>query len=85
MILFDRRGGATPTVSIDGSPCLVPDSYTITDTEIQCITEAHQGSIRTYVRVEVGTEGVAYRVSSAVAGTLYAYCLSVVYQQAAII
>ena len=61
---LNRRGNATPIVTIDGSPCIIPDANSYNDTEIECETEPHVGSIRTYVRVSVGDDGVAIRVRS---------------------
>ncbi|XP_066278772.1 fibrocystin-L-like [Branchiostoma lanceolatum] len=47
---------ADNSVTIAGSECIIQSAST---TQIVCVTEAHQGSAKTKVRVDVGDQGIA--------------------------
>ena len=47
------------SVTIDGTPCIVDSA---TGTEVQCVTEPHQPSIRTKIRLEINSNGIANQV-----------------------
>ena len=47
-------------MDIAGTNCPI-DS--MTDTQIVCITEAHKPSVKTKIKVEVGTNGIATQVN----------------------
>ena len=47
------------SVEIDGTACVVSS---VTDTEIECVTGPHKGSVTTKVEVQVSGNGIAEEV-----------------------
>lgn len=63
IICYSQGDNSTQVVvTIEGSPCLIPADYVVTDTEIVCVTGDHEQSVKTHVRVSVGEIGIATMV-----------------------
>lgn len=60
-MFFDRLDKAAVSVMIDGVVCTV---NAVINTELECETGQHTGSVRAMVEVEVSGNGIAQEVSS---------------------
>ena len=63
VLCVNSTSNADVSVTIAGSDCVISGS--VTDTQIECVTEPHQGSVEAQVAVAIQSTGIAFQESAA--------------------